>query len=110
MIERRIFVELRGKQKRYLRSQAHHLQPIFQIGKGGLNEEMIIQINEALEKRELIKINLLQNTDEVAEEVAVVLEKQIQCNVVQIIGRVLVLFKPSSKEKYQQYSKEVKSI
>ncbi|MGC6770403.1 ribosome assembly RNA-binding protein YhbY [Enterococcus sp. LJL128] len=103
-------MKLRGKQKRYLRSQAHHLQPIFQIGKGGLNEEMVIQINEALEKRELIKISLLQNTDEVAEEVANVLEDKIQCDVVQIIGRVLVVFKPSTKEKYQNYSKEVKSI
>lgn len=103
-------MELRGKQKRYLRSQAHHLQPIFQIGKGGLNEEMIIQVNEALEKRELIKISLLQNTEEVAEDVAVVIERKTGCNVVQVIGRVLVLFKPSSKEKYQKYSKEVKAI
>lgn len=103
-------MELRGKQKRYLRSQAHHLQPIFQIGKGGLNEEMIVQVNEALEKRELIKISLLQNTEEVAEDVAVVIERKTGCNVVQVIGRVLVLFKPSSKEKYQKYSKEVKSI
>ena len=62
-------MKLRGKQKRYLRSQAHHLQPIFQVGKGGLNDAMITQIAEALEKRELIKITLLQNTDEVAEEV-----------------------------------------
>lgn len=103
-------MELRGKQKRYLRSQAHHLQPIFQIGKGGLNEEMIVQVNEALEKRELIKISLLQNTEEVAEDVAVVIERKTGCNVVQVIGRVLVLFKPSSKEKYQKYSKEVKAI
>ena len=103
-------MELRGKQKRYLRSQAHHLQPIFQIGKGGLNQEMIVQVNEALEKRELIKISLLQNTDAVAQDVAEVLEEQIHCNVVQIIGRVLVVFKPSSKEKYQKYSKEVKAI
>lgn len=103
-------MELRGKQKRYLRSQAHHLQPIFQIGKGGLNSAMIIQINEALEKRELIKINLLQNTDEIAEEVAASLKKEINCDIVQIIGRVLVLFKPSSKEKYQNISNEVKAI
>lgn len=49
-------MELRGKQKRFLRSEAHHLTPIFQIGKGGLNEAMINQIEEALEKRELIKV------------------------------------------------------
>lgn len=103
-------MKLRGKQKRFLRSQAYHLQPIFQIGKNGINEALLIQIGEALEKRELIKINLLQNTDEVAEEVAHVLEAEVHCEIVQIIGRVLVLFKPSSKEKYQKISKEVRDI
>ena len=103
-------MKLRGKQKRYLRSQAPHLQPIFQVGKGGLNDAMITQIDEALEKRELIKITLLQNTDEVAEEVAEELTAAIHCDVVQIIGRVLVLFKPSSKEKYQKISAAVKEI
>lgn len=103
-------MSLRGKQKRFLRSQAHHLQPIFQIGKGGINEAMIVQIEEALEKRELIKVSLLQNTDEIAEEVAQVLEQAIACEVVQIIGRVLVLYKASSKEKYQRISKEVHAI
>ncbi len=101
---------LRGKQKRYLRSEAHHLQPIFQIGKNGVNPAMITQINEALEKRELIKVSLLQNTDEVAEEVAHMLEKEIKCEIVQIIGRVLVLYKPSTKEKFQKVSREVKAI
>ncbi|EOL47588.1 RNA-binding protein YhbY [Enterococcus phoeniculicola] len=101
---------LRGKQKRFLRSQAHHLQPIFQVGKGGMNEAMWIQIEEALTKRELIKISLLQNTDEVAEDVAEILENEIHCQVVQIIGRVLVLYKPSDKEKYQKISKEVRAI
>lgn len=103
-------MELRGKQKRFLRSQAHHLQPIFQIGKGGINSAMLVQINEALEKRELIKVTLLQNTDEIAEDVAQILEEEVQCEIVQIIGRVLVLYKPSSKEKYQRISREVKAI
>jgi RNA-binding protein len=103
-------MDLRGKQKRYLRSQAHHLQPIFQIGKGGMNDAMIKQMNEALEKRELIKISLLQNTDELAEEVAQALQNAIHCEVVQIIGRVLVLFKASTQPKYQKISKEVKAI
>ena len=103
-------MELRGKQKRFLRSQAHHLQPIFQIGKGGINSAMLVQINEAIEKRELIKVTLLQNTDEIAEDVARILEEEVQCEIVQIIGRVLVLYKPSSKEKYQRISREVKAI
>ena len=103
-------MSLRGKQKRFLRSKAHHLQPIFQIGKGGINSARIVQIEEALEKRELIKVSLLQNTDEVAEEAAQVLEKEIDCEIVQIIGRVIVLYKPSTKEKYQRLSNEVKAI
>lgn len=103
-------MSLRGKQKRFLRSKAHHLQPIFQIGKGGINSAMIVQIEEALEKRELIKVSLLQNTDEVAEEAAQVLEKEIDCEIVQIIGRVIVLYKPSTKEKYQRLLNEVKAI
>lgn len=103
-------MDLRGKQKRYLRSQAHHLQPIFQIGKSGLNKEVIIQIDEALEKRELIKITLLQNTEELASDVAERIAKELDCDVVQIIGRVIVLFKSSTKEKYQKISKEVNAI
>lgn len=71
---------------------------------------MLVQINEALEKRELIKVTLLQNTDEIAEDVARILEEEVQCEIVQIIGRVLVLYKPSSKEKYQRISREVKAI
>ena len=71
---------------------------------------MITQIDEALEKRELIKITLLQNTDEVAEEVAEELTAAIHCDVVQIIGRVLVLFKPSSKEKYQNFSSSQRDL
>lgn len=103
-------MELRGKQKRFLRSEAHHLQPIFQVGKCGLNDAMITQIGEALEKRELIKVSLLQNTDEIAEDVAAELEAVLHCDIVQIIGRVLVVFKPSSKEKYQKISSRVRSI
>lgn len=100
-------MKLTGKQKRFLRSKAHHLNPIFQIGKNGLNKEVIVQINEALEKRELIKVGLLQNTDEIAEDVAAVLEQEIGCDAVQIIGRVIVLFKKSNQEKYQRISNEI---
>ncbi|MDF0478758.1 ribosome assembly RNA-binding protein YhbY [Vagococcus sp. PNs007] len=103
-------MELRGKQKRFLRSEAHHLNPIIQIGKGGLTESVIDQIEETLERRELIKISLLQNTDEVADDVAEALTQAINCDVVQIIGRVLVVFKPSSKEKFQKISIAVRKI
>ena len=61
---------LTGKQKRFLRSKAHHLQPLFQIGKNGLTESVIDQIEEALEAKELIKVNILQNCGEDKKEIA----------------------------------------
>ena len=101
---------LTGQQKRFLRSQAHHLQPIFQIGKGGVNEAMNTQIAEALEKRELIKVSLLQNTDEVADEAALEIAQATNSEVVQVIGRVIVLYKASSKEKYQRLTQQLKLL
>lgn len=61
---------LTGKQKRFLRKEAHHLSPIFQVGKQGVNDNLIAQLNDVLEKRELIKINILQNVFEDKEEIA----------------------------------------
>ena len=55
---------LKGKQKRYLRSLAVEMSPIFQIGKGGINENMIKQIVDTLEVRELIKVRVLNNAAE----------------------------------------------
>lgn len=103
-------MKLTGKQKRYLRSQAHHLQPIFQVGKEGLTDVWAQQVREALEKRELFKIHLLQNTDEELTDVAEFLEERTGCTVVQTIGRVLVLYKPSSKESNQKISVEVNKL
>ena len=99
-----------GKQRAYLRKISAMEAPIFQVGKSSVTPELTAAIDEALEKRELIKVSLLQNTDEVAEEAAQVLEKEIDCEIVQIIGRVIVLYKPSTKEKYQRLSNEVKAI
>ena len=53
-------MELQGKQKRFLRSEAHHLTPIFQIGKGGLNEGNDQSNRRSARKKELIKVSLLQ--------------------------------------------------
>ncbi|MGD6841258.1 ribosome assembly RNA-binding protein YhbY [Bacillus infantis] len=91
---------LTGKQKRLLRSKAHHLNPIFQVGKGGVNENMIAQIGEALEARELLKVSILQNCDEDRDEVAEKLVKGTKAELVQIIGNMIVLYK-ESKENQQ---------
>ena len=54
-------MHLRGKQKRFLRAQANHLQPLFSVGKNGLTPAWLAQLSGALDKRELIKVSILQN-------------------------------------------------
>ncbi len=90
---------LTGKQKRFLRSEAHHLQPIFQIGKSGLTESVIHQIEEALEAKELIKVNILQNCEEDKNDIAAELLEREGLEVVQVIGNILILYKESKEKK-----------
>ncbi|MGN7409790.1 MULTISPECIES: ribosome assembly RNA-binding protein YhbY [unclassified Sporosarcina] len=90
---------LTSKQKSFLRSEAHHLQPIFQIGKSGLTDAIIKQIEEALEARELIKVSVLQNCEQDKEEIADLLSEQAGLEVVQIIGKTIVLYKESTEKK-----------
>ncbi|MDU3557128.1 MAG: ribosome assembly RNA-binding protein YhbY [Staphylococcus epidermidis] len=84
---------LTGKQKRYLRSLAHNIDPTFQIGKGGQ------QISETLEKRELIKIHILQNNFDDKKDLAAIVSQQTQSELVQIIGSMIVLYKESEENK-----------
>ncbi|WP_430785131.1 ribosome assembly RNA-binding protein YhbY [Virgibacillus flavescens] len=90
---------LTGKQKRLLRSKANRLKPIFQVGKVGVNENMVGQISEALEKRELIKVSILQNCMEEKDTVAEELAEGADAEVVQIIGNNIVLYKESEENK-----------
>jgi RNA-binding protein len=90
---------LTGKQKRFLRSKAHHLTPIFQVGKGGVNDNMLKQISEALEVRELLKVSILQNCDEDKDVVAEELSKGCRAELVQTIGKTIVLYKESRENK-----------
>ena len=102
-------MELTGKQKRYLRAEAHHLTPIVQIGKGGLTNEIKTSIRKALDARELIKAAILQNSDadinDVAEEI-----DEMSFDVVQKIGRILVVFKVAEKRENRKLSLKVKDL
>ncbi|MCM3161861.1 ribosome assembly RNA-binding protein YhbY [Metabacillus litoralis] len=90
---------LTGKQKRFLRSEAHHLNPIFQVGKGGVNENMINQLSDALEARELFKVSVLQNCEEDKNTVADQIVEGTGAELVQIIGNTIVLYKESRENK-----------
>lgn len=97
-------MNLTGKQKRFLRAEANTMSPIFQIGKNGLTVEMVKEFEDSLDNKELMKVQLLQNTDWTTGEAASFIEENSDITVVQKIGKVLVLYKPSDKEKYQRYS------
>ncbi len=90
---------LTSKQKRFLRSEAHHLTPIFQVGKGGVNDHMLKQIEEAIEVRELLKVSILTNNEDDKNEVAEKLAKGTKSELVQLIGLTVVLYKPSKNNK-----------
>ncbi|TXL68038.1 ribosome assembly RNA-binding protein YhbY [Cerasibacillus terrae] len=90
---------LTGKQKRFLRSKAHHIKPIFQVGKMGVNDNIIEQINDALEKRELLKVSILQNCFEEKDDVAKQLAEGTGAEIVQIIGNNIILYKESVDNK-----------
>ena len=103
-------MKLRGKQKRYLRSEAHHLKPIFQIGKDGLSEVWLDEVLKALDKRELLKVNVLQNSLVEVEEVKEFIENNSDAQGIQTIGNLLVLFKKSGKAKNQKISVKVAEL
>ena len=99
---------LTSKQRAFLTSQAHSLKPIIQIGKNGLNDQIKTSVRQALDARELIKVTLLQNTDENIHEVAEILEEEIGVDTVQKIGRTLILYKVSSKKENRKLSAKVR--
>ncbi|GEL14262.1 YhbY family RNA-binding protein [Pediococcus cellicola] len=103
-------MNLRGKQKRFLRSKAQRFRSKFSVGKNGLTRAWVDQLDGALNNYELIKINLQQNTDVTPEEVKAYIEKNTTIQVVQIIGHVLVLFKESDIEAKRNISLQVKAI
>lgn len=82
-----------------MRSKAHHLKAIFQVGKDGVNENMINQLNDVLEKRELIKVRVLKNCLLDKETIAEQLAEGTGAEVVQMIGSHIVLYKESKENK-----------
>lgn len=90
---------LNSKQRAYLRGMAQQLDTIFQIGKGGITEEICHQIDNALEARELIKARVLDNSGYSAKEAANDIAAEIGCDVVSCVGTRFVLYKESANKK-----------
>ena len=95
-------MNLTSKQRAYLGSQASTMNPIFQIGKASLTPEIITALDEALEKRELIKISVLKNCIDDSREIADVISERTHSVVVKVIGKKIILFRQAKKNtKYE---------
>lgn len=90
---------LNSKQRAQLRGLANTLEAIFQVGKGGVNEQLIRQVDETLEKRELIKLTTLETCPETSREAAEKIAAAVGCDVVQVIGRKFILYRESKENK-----------
>ena len=89
---------LSSKQRAYLMSMASSITPIFQIGKSSLTPEIVAAVDAALEKRELIKISVLKNCFDDPKEIAQMIAERTHAQVVQVIGKKIVLFRVSKKK------------
>jgi RNA-binding protein len=87
-----------SKQRSYLRALANPLQPIFQVGKAGIEQNLLKQLGDALESRELIKIKILNNSGLTAREASDTICEAIDAEAVQTIGSKCVLYKRSFKK------------
>ena len=95
-------MNLTSKQRAYLGSQASTMNPIFQIGKASLTPEIITALDEALEKRELIKISVLKKCIDDPREIADVISERTHSVVVKVIGKKIILFRQAKKNtKYE---------
>ena len=87
-----------SKQRSYLKGLAMTMDPIFHIGKSSVTPELTAAIAEALEARELIKITVLKNCLDDGRSIAEVLAERTRSEVVQVIGKKIVLYKPAKDE------------
>ena len=90
-----------SKQRSHLKSIAANLDPIFQLGKGGISDNMVKSISDALEARELIKINVLTNAEEDARSLAAELAVTLRAECVAVIGRKVILYRRSSRKDFK---------
>lgn len=88
-----------SKQRAYLKGLAMTMDPIFQIGKSSISPELTKSIGEALEARELIKISVLKNCMDDPKEIAIVLSERTKSEIVQVIGKKIVLYRESKEKK-----------
>lgn len=94
-----------SKQRAYLRGLANKIDAIFQVGKNGISDNLIMQVNDALEARELIKLNVLETSPEDIQEIANTLSKATNSVLVQTVGNKITLYRARKKNSKIQLPK-----
>lgn len=89
---------LKGKQRANLRKCANDMETILQVGKDGIGDTLVKQVEDALTARELIKIRVLKNQELTARQAADILEEKTGCDVIQVIGTRIVLYRRNPKK------------
>ena len=96
-----------GKERAGFRAKANPLEPLFQIGKGGINDALVKQTDDALTARELIKLKvLLESSPVTPKEAAQELSQRTGSEVIQVIGGVIVLYRENPEIAKKQKEKE----
>ncbi|MCI8659441.1 MAG: ribosome assembly RNA-binding protein YhbY [Lachnospiraceae bacterium] len=88
-----------SKQRSYLKGIAMTTEPVLQIGKSSLTPELTAAVEEVLEARELVKITVLKNCLDDGKTIAAILAERTHAEVVQVIGKKIVLYRPAKDEK-----------
>lgn len=91
-----------SKQRAYLRGLANTIDPIFQIGKSGISDNLIEQLSDALNARELIKITVLETAPDSVKDLAIEIAEKTDSTVVQTIGNKITLFKQKKKDSHYE--------
>ena len=89
------------KQRAHLRGLGNALDPVMQIGKEGVSENVLTSINLLLEARELVKIKVLKNCDDDVKSIANSIASKIGADVVQVIGNIFILYKKSTRKDFK---------
>jgi RNA-binding protein len=89
---------LTGRQRRHLRSLGHHLDPVVQLGKGGLTDGIVAAIDQALTDHELVKIRLGTECPDDKDDVASRLAPAVKGEVAQVLGRTILVYRRHPKE------------
>lgn len=91
-------MKLSSKQRAFLKKEASGIEPMMRIGKDGVNENVIKSLEDLFRKREIVKVKMLQNSDEEINEIAKILGKGVNAEIVHTMGKTILFYKENDKK------------